>query len=68
MNIKKIENGYMVEAYLVYQNDPEHGWVPSQWADTLPVLIHEDLFEKELRIYREEAFVPDADFDDIVPF
>jgi len=68
MNIRKVENGYMVECYLVYQNDPEHGWVPSQWAYGLPVLIEGDLLGKELRIYREDEFIPDPGFDDIVPF
>lgn len=68
MDIKRVENGYMVEAYLVYQNDPEHGWVPCQWADTLPVLIDKDLLGKELRVYREATFIPDPGFDDIVPF
>lgn len=68
MKIRRVENGYMVEGYLVYQNDPEEGWVPSQWADTLPVLIGADLLGKELRIHREETFIPDADFEDIVPF
>lgn len=68
MNIKRVENGYMIECYLVYLNDPEEGWMPCQWADGLPVLIEGDLLGKELRIFREDEFIPDPGFDDIVPF
>lgn len=67
MKIRRVKNGHMIEQYVVYENDKAEGWVPVQWAYELPVLLNEDLLEKEIRIHREEQFLPDADFDD-VPF
>lgn len=67
MKIRRVKNGHMIEQYVVYENDKEEGWVPVQWAYELPVLLNENLIEKEIRIHREEQFLPDADFED-VPF
>ncbi|HAV13893.1 MAG TPA: hypothetical protein DCX06_10450 [Opitutae bacterium] len=67
MKIRRVKNGHMIEQYVVYENDKAEGWVPVQWEYELPISLNENLLEKEIRIHREEQFLPDEDFDD-VPF
>ncbi len=68
MKIRRVKHGHTVERFVVYEHDEVEGWMPTQWAYELPILLNEDLLGKEIRVHREDQFIPDAGFDDLVPF